>query len=87
LNLHLFLYYYSPGEALPDPWKWGVGIEDSSLVVESSEDIRLWEEGVERPDLLGAPAATRNTLFIFHHKYISWCVTLKASLPQKYLHW
>jgi hypothetical protein len=41
---------------LPDPWKCGVGIEDSSLVVESREDMRLWEEGVERPDLLGAPA-------------------------------
>ncbi len=64
MNLRLFtyyIYYYSPGESLPDPWKWGVGMDDSSLVVESNEDIRLWEEGVERPDLLGAPAQPHAT--------------------------
>jgi hypothetical protein len=57
----LNLLYYSLVEALPDPWKCGVGMEDSSLVVESREDIRLWEEGVERPDLLGAPAQPHAT--------------------------
>ncbi len=55
---------------MPDPWKWGVGMEDSSLVVESREDIRLWEEGVERPDLLGAPAQPHATNWSFPPKYI-----------------
>ena len=36
------------------PWKWGVGMLLSSLeVVLSRLDIRLWLEGVDRPDLLG----------------------------------